>query len=118
MTTKIYWLEAITPLHVGMGRGVGFIDLPIIREKVTGWPLVPGSAVKGVIRDHFDQESNEKSGEEKKPLISLSTPPLENQRMIAAAPTQEALSLQMPESYVSPFAAFMAPLPMSRAIWC
>ncbi|HQI68635.1 MAG TPA: type III-B CRISPR module RAMP protein Cmr4 [Methanothrix sp.] len=71
MTTKIYWLEAITPLHVGMGRGVGFIDLPIIREKVTGWPLVPGSAVKGVIRDHFDQESNEKSGEEKKAFDKL-----------------------------------------------
>lgn len=61
MTTKMYWLEAITPLHVGTGRGVGFIDLPIIREKVTGWPLVPGSAVKGVMRDHFDQNNQEKN---------------------------------------------------------
>jgi CRISPR-associated protein Cmr4 len=24
-----------------------------MREKVTGWPLVPGSAVKGVMREHF-----------------------------------------------------------------
>ena len=62
MTTKIYWLEAITPLHVGTGRGVGLIDLPIIREKVTGWPLVPGSSVKGVIRDYFDQEKSKKTG--------------------------------------------------------
>ena len=71
LTTKMYWLEAITPLHVGMGRGVGFIDLPIIREKVTNWPLVPGSAVKGVIRDHFDQKKNEKKDEERKTFEKL-----------------------------------------------
>ena len=50
---KMYWIQAITPLHVGAGKGVGFIDMPIMREKVTTWPFVPGSAVKGVLRDHF-----------------------------------------------------------------
>ncbi len=50
---KMYWIQAITPLHVGAGKGVGFIDMPIMREKVTTWPIVPGSAVKGVLRDHF-----------------------------------------------------------------
>lgn len=53
INTRMYWIHAITPLHVGSGRGVGFIDLPIMREKVTSWPLVPGSAVKGVMREHF-----------------------------------------------------------------
>ncbi len=53
INTRMYWIHAITPLHVGSGRGVGFIDLPIMREKVTGWPLVPGSATKGVLREHF-----------------------------------------------------------------
>jgi CRISPR-associated protein Cmr4 len=52
--TRMYWLQTITPLHVGAGRGVGFIDMPILREKVTNWPLVPGSALKGVMRDYFD----------------------------------------------------------------
>lgn len=51
--TRIYWMQAITPLHVGSGKGVGFIDMPIMREKVTNWPLVPGSALKGVMRDYF-----------------------------------------------------------------
>ena len=50
---KMYWIQAISPLHVGSGKGVGFIDMPIMREKVTNWPVVPGSAVKGVMRDHF-----------------------------------------------------------------
>ena len=49
---RMYWLHATSPLHVGAGRGIGFIDLPIAREKVTDWPYVPGSAVKGVLADH------------------------------------------------------------------
>ena len=52
--TKTYWLHALTPLHVGAGTGLGFIDLPVMREKATGWPLVPGSAVKGVLADQHE----------------------------------------------------------------
>jgi len=57
---RIYWLHALTPLHVGAGQGVGFIDLPIMREKATNWPLVPGSAVKGVRRDAADDGNADK----------------------------------------------------------
>lgn len=49
--TRMYWIHALTPLHVGAGRGVGYIDLPILREKVTNLPLIPGSAIKGVLAD-------------------------------------------------------------------
>ena len=48
-----YWLHAITPIHAGAGRGLGYIDMPIAREKVTAWPYIPGSSIKGVIADHF-----------------------------------------------------------------
>ena len=65
--TRMYWLQTITPLHVGAGKGVGFIDMPIMREKVTDWPLVPGSAAKGVLRDHFFQNGND----EQKKLIDV-----------------------------------------------
>lgn len=54
--TRMYWIHALTPLHVGAGRGVGYIDLPILREKVTNLPLVPGSAIKGVLGDTHDAE--------------------------------------------------------------
>lgn len=53
-SARIYWLHTLTPLHVGAGRGVGFIDLPIQREKITNWPVVPGSAVKGVLADKHE----------------------------------------------------------------
>jgi CRISPR-associated protein Cmr4 len=55
--TRIYWLHTLSPTHVGTGRGVGYIDLPIHRDKVTNWPVIPGSAFKGVWRDaHRDKD--------------------------------------------------------------
>lgn len=53
---RVYWIHTLTPLHVGAGRGVAFVDLPVMREKVTGWPLVPGTAMKGVLRDLFERD--------------------------------------------------------------
>lgn len=50
--TRIYWLHAISPTHTGIGRGVGYIDLPIDRDGVTGWPIIRGSAFKGVWADY------------------------------------------------------------------
>lgn len=62
--TRLCWIHALTPLHVGVGRGMGFIDLPIMREKVTQWPLVPGSAIKGVLADHFGATEAERNQNE------------------------------------------------------
>lgn len=57
---KQYWIHTVTPLHVGAGRGLGYIDLPIAREKVTNWPYVPGSSVKGVVADYYGASDTEK----------------------------------------------------------
>lgn len=48
---RLYFVHALSPLHPGTGQGVGVIDLPIAREKATGIPYLPGSSVKGVLRD-------------------------------------------------------------------
>lgn len=39
-----------SPLHVGSGRGLGAVDLPIQRETVTGYPMVQASTLKGRLR--------------------------------------------------------------------
>jgi CRISPR-associated protein Cmr4 len=51
MKTKILYTHALSPLHAGTGQGIGVIDLPIAREKATGLPFLPGSSVKGSLRD-------------------------------------------------------------------
>jgi CRISPR-associated protein Cmr4 len=53
MHTSILYLFTRTPLHVGAGASVGAIDQPIQRERHTGFPIIPGSSVKGVLRDHL-----------------------------------------------------------------
>lgn len=54
MQAKMLFLNTISPLHAGSGQGVGVIELPITREKATGIPFVPGSSLKGVLRDACD----------------------------------------------------------------
>lgn len=51
--TRLYWLHTLSPTHAGTGRGVGYIDLPIDRDGVTNWPILRGSAFKGVWADYY-----------------------------------------------------------------
>jgi len=53
MNQKLLCLFTRTPLHVGAGSSVGAIDQPVQRERHTGFPIIPGSSVKGVLRDHL-----------------------------------------------------------------
>jgi len=39
-----------TPLHAGTGRGLGAVDLPIQRERTTGYPIIQASSLKGRLR--------------------------------------------------------------------
>lgn len=55
---RMLYLHALTPLHTGTGQAVAVIDLPIAREKATGWPIVPASSLKGVLRDALDDGTN------------------------------------------------------------
>jgi len=51
MKAAPYLLHALSPLHAGTGQSVSVIDLPIARMRATGIPFVPGSSIKGVLRD-------------------------------------------------------------------
>ena len=63
--TQIYWLHTLSPTHVGTGRGVGYIDLPIHRDKITNWPIIPGSAFKGVWADHYGATEDKRRSDPK-----------------------------------------------------
>jgi len=40
-----------TPVHMGTGQSVSYVDLPIQRERHTSFPVLWSSGIKGVIRD-------------------------------------------------------------------
>jgi CRISPR-associated protein Cmr4 len=45
------FIHALTGLHPGSGTALGVVDLPVQRERHTAWPLIPGSSLKGILRD-------------------------------------------------------------------
>ena len=62
--SKILYLFTRTPLHVGAGASVGAIDQPVIRERHTGFPIIPASSLKGTFADAWNggllNEENER----------------------------------------------------------
>lgn len=54
---RILWILTRSPMHVGAGASVGVIDMPIQRERHTQIPIVPGSGLKGVLRDLWDKKT-------------------------------------------------------------
>jgi len=47
----LLFVHALTSLHPGSGTTLGTVDLPVQRERHTQWPLIPGSTLKGILRD-------------------------------------------------------------------
>jgi len=45
------FLYTETPLHAGSGTSLSIVDLPIQRERTTGYPMIQASGVKGCLRD-------------------------------------------------------------------
>jgi CRISPR-associated protein Cmr4 len=61
MLTRPFLLHALSPLHSGTGQAADIIDLPTARMKATGIPFLPGSSIKGVLRDARRESDHEKT---------------------------------------------------------
>lgn len=59
MQTRILTLFARTPVHVGAGNSVGAVDSPVMRERHTHIPIIPGSSLKGVLRDLWEPNASD-----------------------------------------------------------
>lgn len=58
METKLLTIFTRTPLHVGAGASVGAVDQPVIRERHTRFPVIPGSSIKGVLADLWSENAS------------------------------------------------------------
>ena len=50
MKPRLFYIHALSALHCGTGQSVGVVDLPIARARATNLPMVPGSSLRGVLR--------------------------------------------------------------------
>lgn len=73
---SMLYLYVEAPLHAGSGRGLAAVDLPIQRERVTGYPFVQGSGVKGALR--ADACARKADGAEQDKLRVIFGPDSEN----------------------------------------
>lgn len=48
-------------MHAGSGDNLGIVDLPIQREKHTGFPKIEGSSLKGAVREAFEEKAANES---------------------------------------------------------
>jgi CRISPR-associated protein Cmr4 len=74
-------LHAQTSLHPGAGTALEAIDLPVQRERHTQWPTIPGTAIKGVLRDearHATNESDLREADKDPDLVAAFGPDRDN----------------------------------------
>jgi CRISPR-associated protein Cmr4 len=65
MTQMTLFIFTESATHAGTGIGLGVVDLPIQREKTTGYPIIQGSGIKGALRSQYpgnDNETKDKDG--------------------------------------------------------
>ena len=58
-----FFIKVLTPLHAGTGQELGIVDLPIQRERHTGFPKIEASGLKGSIREAFEDLLTVKNGQ-------------------------------------------------------
>jgi len=56
---KPFFIVVEMPLHAGSGQDLGIVDMPIQRERHTGFPKIEGSGLKGSIREVFEERLTE-----------------------------------------------------------
>lgn len=59
MNTRLLIVHALSPLHAGTGQSLGAVDLAIARDRATDLPYLPGSSLKGSLRDASRSERHE-----------------------------------------------------------
>lgn len=96
---SILILETMSPLHAGSETSLGLVDKPVQREKVTDFPVIYGSSLKGAIREFI--EENDLTSEEKQKFYELFGPEGEGENNYASAITiSDAKILLFPISSV------------------
>lgn len=110
---RAFVIHALSPLHPGTGQAQGVIDLPIARLRGTGIPYLPGSSIKGVLRD---AHTNDKADEAQDPLLQVVFgPPVDlrpdDDRFSGAVAFGDARLLALPvRSFYGTFAWVTSPL--------
>lgn len=117
----LMWIYAEHPVHAGSGSGVGAIDLPIQRERVTNWPIIQPSGIKGALREYFEKlckgtlgDHAERDAELKRKVDEVFGPDQEATHSGAASFTEAKVLFFPIRSLRGTFAYVTCPLALER----
>lgn len=116
MSGHMLYIRALSPIHSGTGQSTGVIDLPVAREKITNWPYLPGSSLKGVLRDACDVDVPAYNKDDPPDFYRVFGPKTDNASDRAGALTFcDAHLLCLPvRSFYGTFAWITCPLALDR----
>ncbi|TWI62866.1 CRISPR-associated Cmr4 family protein [Desulfobotulus alkaliphilus] len=105
-------IKTLSPLHCGVGTGMNDIDLPVARHKVSGHPLIPGSSIKGVLKDAFRNDADDRI----EALFGADNPDGNDKKAFASAISMgDALLLALPvRSFYGTFAYLVSPYTLQQ----
>jgi CRISPR-associated protein Cmr4 len=92
----LVFYQPITPLHVGCGQDVGVVDLPVIRERTTGYPFLPGSGIRGSVRERFEAKERGTQSDRVNVLFGPLASPDEEARHAGCVAVHDAKILLFP----------------------
>jgi CRISPR-associated protein Cmr4 len=69
MTAFFIGMLAETPLHPGTGQSSGVVDLPVAREKTTGYPHQPETGLKGALKQWCEEREDDFPKADRKKLF-------------------------------------------------
>jgi CRISPR-associated protein Cmr4 len=92
----LVFFQPVTPLHVGCGQDVGVVDLPVIRERTTGYPFVPGSGIRGCLRDLFERRDKDRRTSDAVTLFGPTADQEDEVRHAGSAAVHDAKMLLFP----------------------
>lgn len=102
---KPFYIICQTPTHCGSGQDLGIVDMPIQRERHTGFPKIEGSSLKGAIREVFEERLGQNSI--KNESIKLSFGPEEGDAHAGALGFTDARILLFPVKSVKGVFAYI-----------
>lgn len=91
-----FLLHAVTSVHAGSGSEIGLVDLPIQREKHTGFPKIESSSLKGALRYHMKLSAKENEEEKKLEIIFGGEKNDDNNTVASATALSDARILLFP----------------------
>ncbi|MCS6800318.1 MAG: type III-B CRISPR module RAMP protein Cmr4 [Chloroflexota bacterium] len=116
MIVRPFLVHALSPLHAGVGHAADVVDLPIARLKATGIPFIPGSSLKGVLRDARQNANTEDNNNEERLKAVFGPPTGEAHEHASALSLTDARLLAMPvRSFRGVFAWTTSPLLLKLA---